>query len=81
MRSEGWTDTTKLIVGFRNLVKTPKSYNSVSRSGSCEDSIVLRGDGVCFGRRIPTFGRTCYLILRVENGGAGMYAVSHVGRR
>jgi len=81
MRSDGWTDTTKLIVAFRNLAKKPKNYKRVSRSRGCEDRIVLRGDGVCFGRKVLTFGRTCNLILRVENGGAGVYAVSHAGRR
>lgn len=30
MQSEGCKDTTKLIVTFRNLAKTPKNYNSIS---------------------------------------------------
>jgi len=80
MRNEGCKDTMKLIVAFHNLARTPKNYNIMSWGRGCEDSIVLRGDVVCFGRKVPTFGRTYYLILRVENGGAGMYAVSHAGR-
>jgi len=65
MRSEGWKGTTKLIVAFRNLAKIHKNYNSISRGRGCEDSLVLRGDCVCFGREVPTFRRTCYLSLRV----------------
>jgi len=33
MRTDGWTDLTKLIVAFRNFANAPKTYNDITFTG------------------------------------------------